>query len=77
MPKSQRKEVYFYAPKHKGKHGKDHDKKEKPKVLKYDVGTLTYFEQCGVSFLVWVSDLLPVEWGESFAHGVFFGVFAW
>ncbi|XP_026192017.1 centrosomal protein of 135 kDa [Cyclospora cayetanensis] len=49
LPKSQRKEVFFFAPKQKSKQGKDHEKKkEKPKILKYDVGTLTYFEQCGV-----------------------------
>ncbi|KAL8436202.1 hypothetical protein ACSSS7_001932 [Eimeria intestinalis] len=49
LPKSQRKEVFFYAPKQKGKHGKDNEKKkEKLKMLKYDVGTLAYFEQCGL-----------------------------
>ena len=48
LPKSQRKQEFFYAPT-KGKHAKEHEKKkEKPKMLKYDVGTLAYFEQCGV-----------------------------
>ncbi|KAL8425707.1 hypothetical protein Efla_003085 [Eimeria flavescens] len=50
LPKSQRKEVFFFAPKQKGKHCKENDKKkERPKMLKYDVGTLAYFEQCGVT----------------------------
>ncbi|CDJ60239.1 hypothetical protein, conserved [Eimeria maxima] len=58
LPKSQRKEVYFYAPKTKGKHGKDHEKKkEKPKTLKYDVGTLAYFEQCGLTAPVLIEDV--------------------
>lgn len=58
LPKSQRKEVYFYAPKQKGKHGKDHEKKkEKPKTLKYDVGTLAYFEQCGLTAPVTIDDV--------------------
>ncbi|CDJ42542.1 YALI0F04037p, related [Eimeria tenella] len=50
LPKSQRKEVFFYAPKTKGKQPKDLErKKERPKTLKYDVGTLAYFEQCGLT----------------------------
>lgn len=54
LPKSQRKEVFFYAPKQKGKHNKENEKKkEKSKMLKYDVGTLAYFEQCGVSTTRW------------------------
>lgn len=58
LPKSQRKEVFFYAPKQKGKHGKDHEKKkEKPKMLKYDVGTLAYFEQCGLTAPVTIDDV--------------------
>lgn len=58
LPKSQRKEVFFYAPKQKGKHGKDHEKKkEKPKMLKYDVGTLAYFEQCGLTAPVMIDDV--------------------
>ncbi|CDJ27830.1 Brf1p like coiled coil protein, related [Eimeria mitis] len=58
LPKSQRKEVFFYAPKQKGKHGKDHEKKkEKPKTLKYDVGTLAYFEQCGLTAPVLIEDV--------------------
>ncbi|CDJ54172.1 hypothetical protein, conserved [Eimeria brunetti] len=58
LPKSQRKEVFFYAPKQKGKHGKEHEKKkEKPKTLKYDVGTLAYFEQCGLTAPVLIEDV--------------------
>lgn len=50
--------MYFYAPKQKGKHGKDHEKKkEKPKTLKYDVGTLAYFEQCGLTAPVTIDDV--------------------
>ncbi|KAL8441579.1 hypothetical protein Emed_007543 [Eimeria media] len=58
LPKSQRKEVFFYAPKQKGKQGKDNEKKkEKSKMLKYDVGTLAYFEQCGVTAPVTIDDV--------------------
>ncbi|KAL8455134.1 hypothetical protein Emag_000971 [Eimeria magna] len=58
LPKSQRKEVFFYAPKHKGKQGKENEKKkEKSKMLKYDVGTLAYFEQCGVTAPVTIDDV--------------------
>ncbi|OEH73873.1 hypothetical protein cyc_07450 [Cyclospora cayetanensis] len=58
LPKSQRKEVFFFAPKQKSKQGKDHEKKkEKPKILKYDVGTLTYFEQCGLTAPVTLEDI--------------------
>ncbi|KAL8273867.1 hypothetical protein Esti_002190 [Eimeria stiedai] len=58
LPKSQRKEVFFYAPKQKGKQGKENEKKkEKSKMLKYDVGTLAYFEQCGVTAPVTIDDV--------------------
>lgn len=58
LPKSQRKQVFFYAPTQKGKNCKDNEKKkEKAKILKYDVGTLAYFEQCGVTAPVTIADV--------------------
>lgn len=52
LPKNQREEEFYFAPKagKKGKKagGKPKDK-ERAKVLKHDIGTLSYFEVCGVS----------------------------
>lgn len=52
LPKSQREEEFYFAPK-AGKKGKKMTGKpkerERAKVLKHDLGTLSYFEVCGVS----------------------------
>ncbi|KEP63669.1 UNVERIFIED_CONTAM: Brf1p family coiled coil protein [Hammondia hammondi] len=58
LPKSQREEEYFFAPKG-GKKKTEGGKKAKPKNIKHDIGTLLYFEQCGVAAPVCEGDLEP------------------
>lgn len=50
LPKNQREEEYFFAPKstNKKKGGDGNKKAQKPKCIKHDLGTLQYFEECGV-----------------------------
>lgn len=52
LPKNQREEEFYFAPT-SGKKGKrigaKPKEKDRAKVLKHDIGTLSYFEVCGVS----------------------------
>lgn len=48
LPKSQREEEFYFAPRSKTKAKGNKGNKEKSKTIKYDVGTLAYFDQCGV-----------------------------
>ncbi|CBZ53456.1 conserved hypothetical protein [Neospora caninum Liverpool] len=58
LPKNQREEEYFFAPK-SAKKKNESSKKSKPKSIKHDLGTLLYFEQCGVAAPVCEADLEP------------------
>ncbi|PFH38569.1 Brf1p family coiled coil protein [Besnoitia besnoiti] len=59
LPKNQREEEYFFAPKAMKKKNDGGIKKTKPKSIKHDIGTLLYFEQCGVAAPVFEADLEP------------------
>ncbi|PHJ21206.1 brf1p family coiled coil protein [Cystoisospora suis] len=61
LPKNQREEEYFFAPKstNKKKGGDANKKTQKPKCIKHDLGTLQYFEECGVKAPVCEADLEP------------------